>query len=115
MPGTSPGMTPSLLIVRCRTSRLTGDGLAECSLRRGQPRDRHAVGRARDVVQSDLVAERDRSRIAAMLAADPDLDVRAGLAAAGDADLHQLADAVAIDRDEGVDLEDSLGDVGREE
>src|ERR1700687_1406815 len=107
MPGTSPGMTPSLLIVRCRTSRLTGDGLAECSLRRGQPRDRHAVGRARDVIQSDLVAERNGGGIAAMLAANTYLEAGAGLAAARNADLHQFADAVAIDRDERIGLKDS--------
>src|SRR5216684_831625 len=102
---------------RCaaKTSRLAGDGLAECGLRRSEPRDRHAIGRTGDVIQSDLVAERDGSGIAAMLAADPDLEAGTGLAPARDADLHQLADAVAIDRDERVDLQDSLGDVGAEE
>src|SRR5207237_2764116 len=65
--------------------------------------------------QSDLMAERDRGRISAMLAANADLDIRPGLAAARNTDLHQLADAVAIDRDERIDLQDSLRDVSAEE
>src|SRR6202022_4587436 len=70
---------------------------------------------ARYVIQSDLVAERDRSRIAAMLAANADFQIRAGLAPARDADLHQFTDAVAIDRNERIDFQDSLCDVGAEE
>src|SRR5207253_4918983 len=54
-------------------------------------------------------------RIAAMLAADADLEVRPRLASALHADLDELADAVAIDRDEGIDLQNALGDVGRQE
>src|SRR5882672_11648145 len=96
-------------------SSLAGDGLAERGLRRSQPRDRHAVGRARHIIQPDLVAERHRSRIAAMLAANADLEAGAGLASAHDADLHEFADAVTIDRDERIDLEDTLGNVGAEE
>src|SRR5450755_1506151 len=65
--------------------RLIGDGLAERGLRRGQPRDRHAVGRARNVIQSDLMAEHNGGGIAAMLAANPDLEARAGLAPARNA------------------------------
>src|SRR4051812_22142910 len=64
-----------------RALRLAGNRLAERGLRRGEARDRHAIGRARDVVEPDLVAERHRGRIAAVLAADPDLEVLAGLAA----------------------------------
>src|SRR5258708_19680436 len=86
-PSDHPGMTRTSAK---GNSRLAGNGLAERGLRGGQPRDRHAVGRARDVVEADLVAERDGSGIAAMLATDPDLDIGAGLAAAHDADLHEL-------------------------
>jgi len=50
-----------------------------------------------------------------MLAADADLQFGASLAPARDADLHQFADPVAIDRDEWIDLQDSLCDVGAEE
>src|ERR1019366_8974921 len=57
MAGKNPGHVS--LKNGCWASRLAGNGLAECGLRRGQPRDRHAVGGAGDVIQSDLVAERD--------------------------------------------------------
>src|SRR5580692_1739946 len=96
-------------------SRLAGDALAERGLRRGKPCDRHAVGRARDVIEADLVAERNGGGIAAMLAADADLEIGPRLAAARNPDLHKLADAVAIDRDERIDLQNSLSDVGAEE
>ena len=101
----SQAMTPS---------RLAGDGLAERGLRRGETGDRHAVGRARDVVQSNLMAESDGRGIAAMFAADTDLQARASLAPARHADLHQFAHAIAVDRNEGVDLQNSLGDVRAE-
>src|ERR1700720_883308 len=120
MPGTSQNKSghDAVFVDRqtaASSSRLTGDGLAERGLRRGQPRDRHAIGRARDIIQSDLVAERDRRGIAAVLAANADLETRAGLAPALNADLYQFADAVAIHRDERIDHQDSLGDVGAEE
>src|ERR1700712_992433 len=95
--------------------RLARDALAEGSLRGGEPRDRNAIGRAGDIIQPALVAERHRGGIAAVFAANADLEARAGLASARHADLHQLADAVAIDRDEGIDLQNSLGDIGAEE
>src|SRR5436309_2761147 len=73
--------------------RLARNRLAERGLRRGETGDRHAVGRAGDVVEADLVAEGDGGGIAAVLAADADLELRARLAAARDADLDELADA----------------------
>src|SRR6202790_4425042 len=55
-----PSDHPGVTIFEARWNlRLAGDGLAERGLRRSEPGDRHAIGRARDVVQSDLVAERD--------------------------------------------------------
>ena len=50
-----------------------------------------------------------------MFAADAELDVRAGLAALGDGDLHELANAGAVERGEGVLLEDFRLGVGHEE
>src|SRR6516165_2310203 len=96
-------------------SRGAGSTLADGCLRRREARDWHAVGRAGHVVETGLVAEHHRGRIAAMLAADADLEMRPPLAAARHADLHQLADAVAAEGDEGIDVEDALGDVGRQE
>src|SRR6478736_5431353 len=88
--------------------RLARDRLAERGLGRSQARDRHAIGRARHVVEADRVAEGDGGGIAAVLAADADLERGARLAAAGDADLDELADTFLVERDEGVDGEDAL-------
>ena len=42
------------------------------------------------------MAERDRRRVAAMLAANADLEIGPGLAAAGDTDLHEFTDAASF-------------------
>src|ERR1700722_17488234 len=94
----------------CRARQL----LAERCLGGGETRDRYAERRARDVVEPDLVAERDRGRIAAVLAADAELEVLAHLAAALARDRDQFADALAIDRDERIDGENALRGVGAE-
>src|SRR5581483_8414917 len=111
MPGTRPGMTTSA----DRSLSLARDSRADRGLRRRKPRDRHAIGRARDIIEPDVVAERDGGGIAAVLAADADFQTRPRLAAALHADLDELADALAIDRDERIDLEDALGHIGTEE
>ena len=51
-------------------------GLGQRGLRRGEARERHAERRAADVVEPELVAERDRARLAAVLAADAELELR---------------------------------------
>src|SRR5689334_3747614 len=79
-----PGQPPSLLRDRL--------------LRRGEAGDRHAERGAAHVVETDAVAEHDRGRVAAVLAADADLEAGPRLAAAGDTLLHQPADAVLVDR-----------------
>src|SRR5215831_18512270 len=48
----------------------------ERRLRGGQARDRHAVRRGADVVHAGLLEEVNRRGIAAVLAADPDLQIR---------------------------------------
>src|SRR5690606_32233280 len=99
-------------------SRSLSAGLArrlDIGLRRGQPGDGHPEGRAADVVHAHPVAELHRRRIAAVLAADADLEVGPGLAAALHADLHQLAYAVLVQALEGILLQDALVQVGREE
>src|SRR5580658_4766908 len=97
--------------VRLRRARQL---LAERRLCGGETRDRHAERRARNVVEPDLVAERDRGRIAAVLAADAELEALAHLAAALARDRDQFADALAVDRDERIDGENALGGVGAE-
>src|SRR5262245_14504075 len=94
---------------------LAGGGLAERGLGGGEARDRHAERRAGHVVELHLVAERDRGGIAAVLAADSDLELRLDLAAALDADPHELAYAVAVDGDERIDRHDPARHVGAEE
>ena len=54
--------------------RLARDHLADRGLRRRKARDRHAIGRARDIIEPDVVTERDGGGIAAVLAADTDLE-----------------------------------------
>ncbi len=58
------------------SSRLARRVAPQRRLRGGEAGDRHAEGRAGDVVEADGLAERDRGRIAAVLAADAELDAR---------------------------------------
>src|SRR5207248_8068326 len=71
----------------------------------GETSDRYAVGRARHVVEPDFAAELDRGGVAAMLAADAELDVGARLAAAFGGDPDHLADPGGVDRHKRVMLE----------
>src|SRR5262249_30367926 len=68
----------------------------------GQASDWNPPGGAARVVHADLVAEGDGRRVPSLLATDTDFERRALLAAALDADPHQLADALGVDRLEGV-------------
>src|SRR5262245_33263404 len=67
------------------------------SLGGGKPCNRHPEGRAGNIVETDFVAEGDRGGIATVLAANPDLELVARLAAALGGDLHQLAHPLAVD------------------
>src|ERR1051326_2831361 len=87
----------------------------ECRLGGGEAGDRHAERRAGDVIEPDLVAEGDRGGIAAVLAADAELENVASLATARDRDSDQLADALAIERDEGIDRQNAFGRIRTEE
>src|SRR4051794_25201714 len=63
-----------------------------------EPRDRHPERRAGHVVQPRLVEEVHRVRIAPVLPADAELEVRLGCAAALDRDLHQPAHTRHVQR-----------------
>src|SRR5579875_3031263 len=63
---------------------------------------RHPVWAAGDVVQPQLVTELDRLRVTAVLATDPDLQIRACCPALLNADGHEPTDPVPIDGLEGV-------------
>jgi hypothetical protein len=65
----------------------------QCRLRCRQPCDRHAEGRARHIVQPRPLTELDGRWVAAMFAADAQLEAGSLLSAAFGADLHQHADA----------------------
>src|SRR4051812_6685231 len=84
-------------------------------LRRRETRERDAVRGAAHVVEADLVTELDRARLAAVLAADAELDVRLRLAATLDADAHEVADSVPVEHLERVPLEHALFEVEGQE
>src|ERR1700730_13315382 len=96
-------------------SRLALGVLPERCLGGGKPRDRHAEGRARDVIESDLVAEGDRGGGGGVLAAKAEFDVGARFAPALDRDAHQFAHTVAVEGNERIDFEDALARIGAEE
>ena len=89
--------------------------IADGRLRCRQARDRHAEGRAGNVGQADAVAELHGGRIAAVLAADAQLDVGAGLTAEIGCHLDQLADADLVEAGEGIVLVDLLVVVSAQE
>src|SRR3546814_3460849 len=85
----------------------------QCRLRCRQTRDGHPVGRGADIIETGLFAEMDARRIAAMLAADAELDVGARFAPAFGREVDQLPDAFDVKADERVGQEDALVDILR--
>src|SRR5688500_18561350 len=75
-------------------------------LRRRQSRDRHAERRAADVVQTHLMAELDRARLTAVLAANPHLQVRARLPPPLGPNLDQLPYPFTVEHLERILLQD---------
>ena len=90
-------------------------GCFNSSLCSSQTGDRHTEGRAGNVGQADVVAELHGGGVAAMLAADAQLDVGAGLLAQVGSHLHQFANADLIQLCEGIGLVDLLVVVGAQE
>src|ERR1700741_635369 len=86
---------------------LAGGILPQSGLGGGQPGDGDPIGRAGHIGEAELMAEGDRSRVCALLAADADLEPGLGPATTLDADAHQFADALAIDRHERIGLQDA--------
>lgn len=93
-----------------RRPRITDVSLCRC-----ESRDRNSEGRAGNIGETELVAELNRGRVAAVLTAYTDVHVRAYLATEGYSHLHKLADAVLVDLDERITLEDLRVIVGAEE
>ncbi len=88
---------------------------AERGLCGGNPGDRHAVRRAADVVEPGELEEADRVGIAAVLAADAQLEIGAGLAPDPRRQPHEPADAGLVDRLERAAVEHLALHVAREE
>ena len=72
-----------------------GCAFAEGGLCGGEAGDGDAVGGAGHVVEAKVVAEGDALRLAAMLAADAQLDVRAHLLGLGDSDLQNKSTSIS--------------------
>ncbi len=81
---------------------------------RRQPGNGHPEGRTGDIVQSDLVAEDDRRGVAAMLAANAQLDVPTGGAPFFHRHFDQLADTVLVQRHERIFRQDAVIHVERQ-
>ena len=77
-------------------------------LRRRQARDGHAERRAGHIVEAGSVAEFHRGRVAAVFAADAELESGLGLAAQLHRHFNQPADALLVNARERVVLEDLL-------
>src|SRR5258705_13377017 len=95
---------PALLIPVCPGHR---------GLRSREPGDGDAVRRAGHVVEPDGLAFPDRIRVAAVLAADPELEAGLRRAALVDRGLHQPGDRI-VERLERVDRQDPVLDVLQE-
>src|SRR5207302_10314369 len=67
------------------------------------------------VVQAQLVAERDRRRLAAVLAADAELERRLRPPPSLDRQPHQVADATHVQRLERIVLQNTIFQVPRQE
>src|SRR3546814_17311576 len=65
-------------------------------LRRREERDGHAVGRGADVIEADFLAEMDARRVAAMFAADAELDAVTGRPTTGRGEVVELADPLDV-------------------
>src|SRR6266542_4434460 len=99
---------------RCSHSR-RADLVGQRRMSGGQQRDRHAVRRTAHVIQPDLVAEDHLFGVAAVLAADADLQIGARRASVLDADFEELPHAFLIERLKRVVGEDLLLDVEGQE
>src|SRR5208337_3785090 len=80
-------------------------------LRSRQPRNRYPEWRTGHVVEADLLAKRNRRRIATVLAANAKLDVWPRLPPTLHRDLDEFAHTIRIERNEGIGFENALGKI----
>src|ERR1700757_3286643 len=76
-------------------------------LRRSQPRDWHAERRSADIIHADLMAELNAFRVAAVLAADADLQIWTRFAALFDAHANHHSNTLNVEGLEGIAGEDA--------
>src|SRR5829696_6973638 len=107
--------TPNTQYLTPSSRLLIARRIAQCGLRRCQPRDRHAVWAARDIGQADFVAEHHAAWLAAVLTADADLQIRAGRSTALGAHLYELSDALLVEHLERIILQQLALDIRRQE
>src|SRR5579883_2589518 len=105
----------SLKPILHRTLRRACRAPAERGLRGGEAGNRHPVRRARYIVEPDFVAERHGGRVAAVFAANAELEVAARVAAPFGGGLDQLADPLAVDRYERIGRQDPQFRIGAKE
>ena len=84
-------------------------------MRGGEASDGDAIRAARNVGQADAVAEFHGVGVAAVLAADAELDAGAGLVALRSGNLDELADAGLVNRGEQILFHDFVFGVSAEE
>src|SRR5690606_17885386 len=89
--------------------------LGDRRLSRREPRDWHPEGAAAHVVEADLVAEVDARRVAAVLAADAELELAVHRAALLDRHGYELADTGGVERLERVLFENLAREIVGEE
>ena len=109
--GSGPRRGPGRLAAGVRAGFGRGGGTLTILFGQGgmgsrQSRDGDPIRGATDIVETELMTKFDGTRIASMLAADAQLDVRSRLPPPGDRRTHEGADAFAIQRGEGIMLED---------
>src|SRR5271156_5377811 len=92
---------PPVLESLFRSSAFDLQLIAGAGLCRRQTRGQHAEWRAGNVIHSDLMAEFNRRRIAAVFAANPHFKTWPGLASTFDSDSHQFPHPVAINHRKG--------------
>src|SRR5688572_8513487 len=97
-------------IVLCLHAPAADEGLGG-----GEAGDGNTEGRAGHIVEAHLLAEGDGGGIAAMLAANAELQLGTALAPALGGDPHELAHAFDIERNKRVNREDAAGGVFAQE
>src|SRR5436190_22752309 len=91
---------------RPKTAASRASPFRQCRLRSGEPCDGNPVRRAADVIEADLLEKVDGRGVAAVLAADAQLQILPSGASPGHGRLDKLTDTDGVDRGERILLHD---------